>query len=319
MNRPVARALGALTTASMALAVACGDGTSAWVLTRNHPSPPLASGATAGTSSAGLGGISSAGAGIIGGTSQSGEGGATAGSGSGGEDPAAAGSAGEGSLGPRDPDDFAEVCSPVVTIDNRTASGNGQLFNESLPEPETFMVAAARRSCALLYKLPAEVPSTTSTTDLTVVIEDFEGAPGTVAVGGTSTTLRLNSLHMRAIADAAGDVTLEVSGVSQFLIALDYVLDDGAAGWLVTGLADWVRFESGYTPLTSRGPGGTWADGFKTTAFFVDWLDESYVDAAYLLNRSMDPSDATEWSEQVFVDIAGKDVTTLWNDYQASL
>jgi len=271
MNRPVARALGAL-TALVALTVACGDGTSAWVLTRNHPSPPLAS--------------------------------------------REAGSAGEGTVGPRNPDDFAEVCSPVVTIDNRTATGNGQLFTESLPEPEAFMIAAARRSCALLYKLPEEVPVTN---DLTVVIEDFEGAPGTLLVGGASTTLRLNSLHMRSIADAAGDVTLEVSGVSQFLIALDYALDDGAAGWLVSGLGDWVRFEAGYTPISSRGPGGTWTDGFKTTAFFVDWLDQNYVDAAYLLNRSMDPSDAEPWSDQVFFEIGGKDVAALWDDYQASL
>jgi hypothetical protein len=308
MNRRVS-----VLAALIAPAIGCGDGTSGWVLSTNHSSPPGAAAGSGGTAGAGGG----AGALPIGGASGgAGKGGSSAGSGGGGAP--AGGSAGKGATGPRDPDDFAAVCSPLVTIDNRTQTGNGQLFDAALPDPEGFMIAAARRSCALLYKLPAEVPVTS---DLTVVVEDFDGA-GSLITGATSSIVRLSSLYMRNIADAGGDVTLEVSGVSQFLIALDYVReeeDTAAVGWLHSGLGDWVRFEAGYTPLSSRGPGGTWTDGYKTTAFFVDWLDQSYVDAAYLLNQSMDPSNGLPWSDQVFLEIAGNDVATLWNDYQASL
>ncbi len=308
MDRPVS-----VLATLIALAIGCGDGTSGWVLTRNHSSPPLTVGGSAGSSSSGNG----AGGLPLGGASTSaGRGGSSAGTG--GNVSPEGGAAGADATGPRNPDDFAEVCSPVVTVDNRTQTGNGQLFSTALPNPVAFMVAAARRSCALLYKLPEEVPVTT---DLTVLIEDFDGA-GTLITGGSGSTVRLSSLYMRNIADAGGDVALEVSGVSQFLIALDYVREDedpGAVGWLNSGLADWVRFEAGYTPLSSRGPGGTWTDGYKTTAFFIDWLDQSHVDAAYLLNQSMDASDGVAWSDQIFVEIGGSDVATLWNDYQTAL
>src|SRR5687767_7599575 len=151
MSRPLARPLGAL-TAVIALANGCGDGTSGWVLTRDPP-PSLANGSAAGTNGAGLGGLPG-GATSTAGSSQGGNDGGSAG------DTPVAGMGGEGATGPLDPSAFAEVCSPIVTIDNRTSGGNGQLFVEALAEPEAFMIAAARLSCSLLYRLPAEVPVT---------------------------------------------------------------------------------------------------------------------------------------------------------------
>lgn len=311
MIRPAARAIGAL-TAVIALPVACGDGTSGWVLTRDHSSPPLALGASSGTS-AGNGGRS---------TDGGAAGAPQAGSGTGGESGAAgavtAGAGGAAVVGPRDPDDFAEVCTPTVTVDNRTATGNGQLFTDSLPEPEAFMVTAARRACALLYLLPSEVPVTT---ELTVLIEDFDGA-GELLFSGSSTIVRLSSSHMRNVADGGGDVAAEIAGISQFLIGLDYGFDNedpGATSWLHSGLGDWVRFRTGYTQLDQRTPGGTWTDGFKTTAFFVEWLEQNHEDAAYRLNQSLNPGDGIAWTEEVFVELTGSDLPTLWSEYQASL
>jgi hypothetical protein len=306
MVRPVARALGAL-TAFVALPLGCGDGTSGWVLTRNQSSPSLSGGSSSSTGGAGGDPTPNAGSGTEGG-----EGGAA-----GGPSPEG-GAGGQPSIGPRDPNDFAEVCSPIVAVDNRTQTGNGQLFDLAMPDAEPFMIEAARLSCALLYKLPSEVPVTN---DLEVVIEDFDGV-GELALNGASTTLRLSSLHMRNVADAGGDVSAEIRGVSQYLIALDYVHeseDPAAVSWLHQGLGDWVRYEAGYTSIGERGPGGSWTDGFKTAGFFVDWLDETYPDAAYRLNQSMDPLDGVAWSEEIFVAIFGSDVATLWDDYQATL
>lgn len=312
MIRPAARAIGAL-TAVLALPVACGDGTSGWVLTRDHSSPPPPVGASSGTGAGSGGHVSDGGAaGLV----QAGSGANSGESGASGA--ATAGAGGAPVVGPRDPDDFAEVCTPTVSVDNRTAAGNGQLFTDSLPEPEAFMVTAARRACALLYLVPSEVPVTT---DLTVLIEDFDGA-GELLFSGSRTIVRLSSSHMRNVADGGGDVAAEIAGISQFLIGLDYGFDSedpGATHWLHSGLGDWVRFRTGYTQLDQRAAGGTWTDGFKTTAFFVEWLEQNHENAAYRLNQSLNPDDGVAWTEAVFVELTGTDLATSWSEYQASL
>ncbi len=271
----------ALRAGLVLLCGACGEGTAGWVLSTNRTA---ASGPDAG------------------------------------EMPAAgaAGSAGSGGQAARNPDDFGAVCSPIVSVDNRTAARNGQLFAEAFPAPSEFVVQTARSACALLYKQPSEVPITT---DVALIVEDFDGI-GEIGAAGASVTLRLSSLYMQSVASAGGNVHDEIAGVTHYLIGVDYTLDDenpAAVAWLAQGLGDWVRFRAGYTPLERRTPGGTWTDGFTTTAFFLDWLDTHYVDAAYRLNQSMNGADAVSWSDQIFVEVAGKGVSELWTDYQASL
>ena len=51
---------------------------------------------------------------------------------------------------PRDPADFAEACGPAIVFQNLTADGNGQIFDDAIPDPEAFLLevsAGCARSC----------------------------------------------------------------------------------------------------------------------------------------------------------------------------
>jgi hypothetical protein len=218
----------------------------------------------------------------------------------------------------RDPAAFASVCAPQIAIDNRTASGRGALFDQAFPMPGDAIREIAREVCAILYKTPVEVPLSPP---IVLIIEDFYGI-GEVSITAPVIYMRLSSLRMQSVAEAGQSVRDDVTASLLFLLAIDYELDDenpGAVRWVTEGLAAFVRYRAGYTDLAERRSGGSPSDDSKATGFFFDWLDRTYPDAGYLLNQSLDPDDQVAWSERVFVDITGKNLATLWGDYQRSL
>src|SRR5262249_7286397 len=94
-----------------------------------------------------------------------------------------------------------------------------------------------------------------------------------------------------------------------------YQYGDGP-GWLIEGMADFVRFRAGLIPLSNRGKGGHYDDAYQTTAFFLAWIDDAHPDFGYQMNQSMTDDDKKGWTLDVFKQLAGKDVDTLWSDYQ---
>jgi hypothetical protein len=221
--------------------------------------------------------------------------------------------------GSRNPENFAEVCSPQVFLQNRASEQDERLFRDAFPDLWGTVVRTAKHVCSLLYKRPNEVPRTDR---LTVVLQDFQGAAGTIQDSGSQTTIFLNTAEMRRLASYGDDVRVQFSAVLYALLAIDYQLHDenpDQSLWLIEGLAEWARHEGGYGMSNRRRRGGNWYDGRTTTGWFLDWLDEQYSDAIYLLNQSMHPNDGIRWSEHVFEDITGEPVGALWNRYQASL
>ena len=283
-----------MVAAWMSAAAGCGDGTSRWILLRAGAEQTGA----AGDNMAEDGGMQDAAR-------------------------AAAADAGMASM-PSDagmlPDAeaFASACSPQVSIDNRTAAGNGALFDQLFPEPEMLVVQLARRVCAQLYENSQEVPPSPP---IALVIDDFYGI-GEIGITAPVIYIRLSSLHMQSTQAAGEDTRDDVMGALSYLLAIDYELDDenpAAVRWVTEGIAAWVRYREGYTSIDERRAGGAPTNDAQTAGFFFDWLERGYPGAVYRLNQSLDPSDQMEWSEQVFVDITGKDLATLWRDYQASL
>ncbi len=217
-----------------------------------------------------------------------------------------------------DAEAFASVCDPQISVDNRTADGSGALFDEAFPMPGEAVWQSARQVCALLYKTPDEVPVSPP---IGLVIEEFFGI-GEIGITAPVIYIRLSSLHMESVAVEGGSVRESVLGSLHYLLAIDYELDDehpAAVRWVIEGLAFWVRYRAGYASIDDRSPGGRPTDDYKIAGFFFDWLDRTYPDAVYRLNQSLDPADGIDWSERVFEQITGKDLATLWNDYQASL
>jgi Peptidase of plants and bacteria len=91
------------------------------------------------------------------------------------------------------------------------------------------------------------------------------------------------------------------------------------AGWLVEGIADYVRL--GYfEPLVARPhidfSRAKYTDSYKTTAAFLIWLEAKYgSDLVPRLNAALR---AGNYSDALFKELTGKEVGALWSDFAAA-
>jgi hypothetical protein len=229
----------------------------------------------------------------------------------------AAGVAGADSGGDRSSDAGSDwiptTCTPEVVYDNRDAQGSGALFDQYVADPTALVHEVAHTACSLLYRHPSEVPPVPM---LSLIIEDFDGL---AASSGTS--VHISSRYLQQLADGGEDLLTEIHGLLYFTVTIHYQNDsnDTAPIWLVTGIADWVRLRAGHTDSTLREAGGSPQDGYKTTAFFLDWLNLQYADFVYDLNVLLGPTGAPMFMDTIFSDLTGKNVDALWLDYQATL
>jgi len=277
-------------------------------------------GCTQGTSGWVLSEVGGGGTGEAGDTGQTGEAGTPSDGGAAGDGGAAEGGAAGAATLPaaRCPSRFEHECSPAVVIDNKDAAGSGQLFDQALSDPAGTIQCVTRDVCDILLRRSSEVKALTQ---LTVVIEDYDGVSETFS-DGTGATIHLSSRHLQDVANAHGSVFDELQNIFYYHATNMYQYDDGdgvATAWLVQGVANYVRHEAGYLHDSERRAGGTYDAGGTTTGFFLVWLDARYPDFVYELNQSMTPYDPYVWSTQAFVDITGQKVDQLWAAYQASL
>jgi hypothetical protein len=208
---------------------------------------------------------------------------------------------------------LAERCTPEVTVDNQDSAGNGRLFDENVADPVALVQRVAQATCAILYRGVNEVPEAPP---LTVVIADFDGVMAT-----SEGTIELSSRHLATIDAEGSDVAHELEGLFYFALTNVYQ-NDGASiapSWLITGVADYVRYDAGFTDVATRAAGGTWEDGYRTTAFFLDYLTSAHPDIVYELNQRLAPGAAEPFSTAAFSELTGKELATLWDEYQASL
>jgi hypothetical protein len=135
--------------------------------------------------------------------------------------------------------------------------------------------------------------------------------------GGVSsgTTITLNGAFLVSYANAhtADETLYQIAGLTAHLVSSLYQ-HTGAPFGVQSGVNDFVRYRLGYIPDSNRRKGGNWDDGYQTTSFFYVYIDDRYPDFVYKLNLII----GTGYSVNAFSVLTGKDVITLWNEYQAS-
>jgi hypothetical protein len=186
--------------------------------------------------------------------------------------------------------------------------------------PETLMQLAAVDVCRTLYKNASEV-RTISNIELLV-----RYAPDEVAWtsgGGNQATIMISTAHITKFKNEGGNVYEEIKGILYHEVTHVYQQDDsdggGADGGLIEGIADYVRFKSGFIPADATpDKSGNWNDGYRTTAFFLLWMSKQYPDSVYKLNLSLSSSDGKKWTPQAFKTITSKTVDQLWQAYRTS-
>lgn len=93
----------------------------------------------------------------------------------------------------------------------------------------------------------------------------------------------------------------------------------GTPGWLVEGIADWVRWWN-YEPLDHRPripPGGSYRDAYQRTGQFLDWIERRR--APGLVMKLNADCRRGQYDPGLWVRYAGLDVDGLWAEYQAEL
>jgi hypothetical protein len=122
------------------------------------------------------------------------------------------------------------------------------------------------------------------------------------------------------------EMARECKGIMWHEFTHGYQYDDGDSDGIIgiiEGVADCVRYLGGYVDISERRRGGSWDSGYKTTGFFLAWLQEEYnggdPEFLYKLNQSMEINDDIRWTEQAFQDITGETVHQLWAKYQDAI
>jgi Peptidase of plants and bacteria len=92
------------------------------------------------------------------------------------------------------------------------------------------------------------------------------------------------------------------------------------AGWLVEGIADYIRFWH-FEPNAPRPridpEKASYRDAYKTTAAFLAWIEEQYdPDIVHRANESLRKG---RFTEGLFKESTGKDLNELWAEFAQSL
>jgi hypothetical protein len=215
-----------------------------------------------------------------------------------------------------------ESCTPSFELDLQDQGPGGQLFLDSVLDPEAFVQDVGRRVCAVLYREASEVRAANH---ITLIIKE-DDIPGWKAGDVGNITVMVSSSHLLNVQSAGGDVAAELAGILAHEMTHMYQNDDKAQGEgsypnlgnVIEGVADAVRIRLGYTPTGAQpSKGGSWDDqGYWKPAFFLLWVDHEHPGFIYQLNLSMVSGDGLAWTPESFVPITGRGVDEWWADYQ---
>ncbi len=209
-----------------------------------------------------------------------------------------------------------ELCTPTVAFENQSPMGDGKAFDDAVVDPAELLWTATRAVCRTLFRSASDVPNMP---EVSLTVGPYEGVAGT---GDGAITLNAAYLKMRA--DAGQNLLPEISGILYFQASFLYQNagrseDTSATRWVRYGIADFVRLRGGYLTRSAQAPAAnSWSTaGSQPVAFFFEYLSQETPDIVFGLNRRLAPTEAT-WSDEAFVSLTGKDLTTLWDEYRGT-
>lgn len=213
---------------------------------------------------------------------------------------------------------WEEVTSPQIEYITDDTQGVA-LFNELVPNKEEYIFAICKAVAKFLYKTPEEVPHFEK---LTFRVESFggvawkDGEPPHI-------TVAVSSDYLVKYNAEGGNIAEEVKGILFHELTHAYQHSSAQDLSSIEGVADLVRYLSGYMSLDYRKVGGEYTSSYKITGFFYDWIQAVYQDQCdflYELNQTASPANNGEWSlESAFIKITGKTPEVLWAQYQQEL
>lgn len=189
-------------------------------------------------------------------------------------------------------DDFFAVGSPITVLKDAIKSVHRYLYNSRQDAPPV-------RSVTLVLK-PLQGIAYTNGSEL-----DFEHKEINIS------TNYIEQLGSRTREEVIGVITHEMVHCFQ------YNGKDTCPGWLIEGIADYVRLNAGLAPPHWQRSGSHWDEGYQVTAYFLDWLDQirqGFVKDLNLYLRDFDYDEGRIWPE-----LTQKTLQVLWSEYQSTM
>ncbi|MEC4089086.1 basic secretory protein-like protein [Pseudoalteromonas rubra] len=212
---------------------------------------------------------------------------------------------------------WQQFALPNVTIRNFSESSSEvwQYVDIRLVRQISYNVAR------LLYKDMSVAPQLP---EIEIILEDMKGVAYKEG-DFNGAKIHISAQYLAKFAEGKSQQALydELIGVLYHEIAHAYQFDDNnykEIGPVIEGIADVVRMKAGYVDPGFRKPGGNFDSGYKTTAFFIHWLEATgYPHLLVDLNGQLDPNDDKQWSWQTFSEHSGIDLSLSWKAYQSQL
>lgn len=199
---------------------------------------------------------------------------------------------------------------------------------------EEYMRAQTKVVAELIYKCPQEAPQLTNFV-FDISEETAIAAKGNVPGG---IIIWMNPNHIVKEYEKAKEQGGEQAGMDRIIYELKGVMThelahgyqnvpQGAGGYkrgddyfgFLEGVADYSRIVAGLHVDRKKVKGGNWNDGYTTSGFFIQWIEENKKpEFAYLLNESCNNMMPWSW-EQACQEIVGMSVQDLWDEYQKSI
>lgn len=205
----------------------------------------------------------------------------------------------------------------ALTISVRLPSSSDpavQFFHSCIPDPAKFLMQQHAKIRAILEqdsRLPVRYRN------VTLALKDEDGLADTQ---GDTITLSLRWIASWAARNDVESAIHEFQGVitHELVHVMQYDGNGTAAWWWIEGLADYVRLQLGLAPRHwgRRGEGGSYEDGYATTAHWLAWIQERKV-SAFLVRDVNARLMEREWQVEWIEETTGLSAKTLWNVYKA--
>ena len=194
------------------------------------------------------------------------------------------------------------------------------------PELKEWVNAKLKPACVTWYpKIVAMLPSEGYEPPKKMTVVFLRNGRGVAATGGTRITCAYNWFKDNLDGEAAGAVVHELVHVVQQYGRARRAEGGGERpnrnpGWLVEGVADWIRWFN-YEPENLRPhPNPEKAkhtDSYRTTAHFLDYVVRKYdKDVIPKLNAAMRTG---KYDEGMWNDLTGKTLEELGKEWKESL
>jgi hypothetical protein len=210
------------------------------------------------------------------------------------------------------------VSGPVLGAKARTGAARpGPQFEAEIgpvPDLQPWGRAAAALCDVWYPKIVAILKSDDSVRPLPPVVKLFFEKEMDGVAYSSGAEIHIAANWVRAHPNDFGMVIHELTHLVQ-----RYPRNRVPAGWLVEGIADYVRLGS-FEPLIPRPridfTKAKYTDAYKTTAGFLLWLEGKYgADLVPKLNAALR---AGTYTDALFKEATGKEVAVLWSDFAAA-